>query len=115
MTPFGIAGIQMTLGHGNNVDALEQRLEVVMKLYPWVQMVLFSELAAHGPLQQYAEPMPGPTEQRFQAMARKHSIWLIPGSAFEEEKRQSLQQRRSDQPRWRYHCPPPQAIPFSSL
>jgi len=83
MKPFGIAGIQMNLHHGNNVDAIEARINVLMSLYPWVEMVLVSELAAHGPLHNYAETMPGTTEQRFCDIAQKHNIWLIPGSFFE--------------------------------
>lgn len=83
MKPFGIAGIQMNIGHGNNVDAIEERIDVLMSLYPWVEMVLISELAAHGPLHDFAETLPGITEERFCAMAIKHNIWLIPGSFFE--------------------------------
>ena len=83
MKPFGIAGIQMNIQHGNNVDAMEERLNVLMSLYPWLEMVIFSELAAHGPLHDFAEPMPGITEDRFCVMAKKHNIWLVPGSFFE--------------------------------
>jgi len=83
MKPFGIAGIQMNLQHGNNVDAIEEQLNVLMSLYPWVEMVVISELAAHGPLHDFAETMPGITENRFCDMARMHNIWLIPGSFFE--------------------------------
>jgi predicted amidohydrolase len=83
MTPFGIAGIQMNLHHVNNVDAIEERIDVLMSLYPWVEMVLVSELAAHGPLHTFAETMPGVTEERFCEIARRHNIWLIPGSFFE--------------------------------
>lgn len=83
MKPFGIAGIQMKVHHGNNVDAIEERINVLMCLYPWVEMVLVSELAAHGPLHTFAETMPGVTEERFCAIAKKHNIWLIPGSFFE--------------------------------
>jgi len=83
MTPFGIAGIQMNLQHGNNVDAIEEKINLLMCLYPWVEMVIVSELAAHGPLDSFAETMPGITEERFCAMAKKHNIWLIPGSFFE--------------------------------
>jgi len=83
MKPFGIAGIQMNIGHGSNVDAIEERIDVLMSLYPWVEMVLVSELAAHGPLHDFAETLPGITEDRFCAMALKHNIWLIPGSFFE--------------------------------
>jgi predicted amidohydrolase len=83
MTPFGIAGIQMKLQHGNNVDAIEEKINLLMCLYPWVEMVIVSELAAHGPLDSFAETMPGITEDRFCTMAKKHNIWLIPGSFFE--------------------------------
>jgi len=83
MTPFGIAGIQVNLEHGNNLDALEERIDVLMSLYPWVEMVVLSELAAHGPLHSYAQPMPGSTEARFCTIAKKYNIWLIPGSIFE--------------------------------
>lgn len=83
MTPFGIAGIQMELGHGNNMDAIEHKINTVMALYPWVEMVVLSELAPHGPLHQFAESLPGQTETKFCEIAHRHNIWLIPGSAFE--------------------------------
>jgi len=83
MKPFGIAGLQMKLQHGNNVDAIEERINILMSLYPWVEMVVVSELAAHGPLHNFAETLPGDTELRFCNIANKHKIWLIPGSIFE--------------------------------
>ena len=49
MTPFAIAGVQMYVGQGDNLEAMRHRLKVMMHLYPWVQMVLFSELAPLGP------------------------------------------------------------------
>lgn len=73
----------MNLSHGNNLDAIEQRIDTLMHLYPWVEMVVLSELAAYGPLHHYAESMPGPGEDRFCQIAIKHGLWLIPGSAFE--------------------------------
>jgi predicted amidohydrolase len=85
MTPFAIAGIQMhvTAIHGN-VDAMEHRLDLLMARFPWTQMAIFSELAPLGPLPKYAQIMPGEIVYRFQEMARKHKIWLIPGSMFEK-------------------------------
>jgi predicted amidohydrolase len=59
------------------------RLDVLMSVYPWVQMVVFSELAAFGPLTVHAQPFPNPTEEEFCRWARKHGIWLLPGSMFE--------------------------------
>ena len=83
MKPFAIAGIQMNLAHGSNIDAMRQRIDLTMHLYPWVQMVMFSELAVHGPLLQYAQPLPGAAEAAFQDMARHHRIWLVNGSMYE--------------------------------
>ncbi len=83
MRPFAIAGIQMYLQHGSNIDAMRQRIELTMHLYPWVQMILFSELAVHGPMLQYAQPLPGTAEAAFQEMARHHRIWLVNGSMYE--------------------------------
>jgi len=50
-----------------------------------VQMAVFSELAAFGPLPQFAQALPGPAEASFQAMAARHGIWLLPGSLFEKK------------------------------
>jgi predicted amidohydrolase len=83
VTHFAIAGIQMQLGHGSNIEAMRQRLDLTMHLYPWVQMVMFSELAVHGPMLQFAQPLPGTAEAAFQEMARYHKIWLINGSMYE--------------------------------
>lgn len=83
MTHFAIAGIQMSIGMQNNIPAMQQRLAVLMHVYPWVEMVVFSELAAHGPTHASAQPMGGEFETAFQQMARQHGVWLIPGSYFE--------------------------------
>jgi deaminated glutathione amidase len=83
MTHFAIAGIQMHLNHGSNIDAMRMRLDLTMHLYPWVQMVMFSELAVYGPLLQHAQPLPGSAESAFQDMARHHKIWLVNGSMYE--------------------------------
>ena len=84
MTPFSIAGIQMHIGQQNNLEAMEQRLDLLMHLYPWVEMVVFSELAPFGATLQLAQTLPGPAEEAFQEMAKKHKVWLLPGSMFEK-------------------------------
>lgn len=84
MTPFAIAGIQMPVSSDTpNIDAMGQRLGRLMARFPWVQMVMFSELCAFGPLPANAQPLPGPAEEAFSKMAAHHKIWLIPGSLFE--------------------------------
>ena len=43
----------------------------------------FGELAAFGPRQSEAQSLPGPAEDYFRALARKHQVWLVPGSLYE--------------------------------
>jgi predicted amidohydrolase len=84
MTPFAIAGIQMRISAEiENITAMGKRLNHLMHRFPWVQMVLFSELAAFGPSPKHAQPLPGPAEAAFCEMAARHHVWLIPGSLFE--------------------------------
>lgn len=84
MIPFSIAGVQMQVAAAHeNVSAMQHRLDLLMVRFPWVQMVLFSELAPFGPLPRHAQPLPGPAEASFQAMAAKHKVWLLPGSLYE--------------------------------
>jgi predicted amidohydrolase len=84
LTPFAICGVQQHLSAlHTNLPRMQGRLDAMMSLYPWVQMVMFSELAVYGPATIHAEPLPGPTESVFCEMAAKHGIWLLPGSMFE--------------------------------
>ena len=84
MTPFAIGGLQMTTsGLRDNLPYLQAKLDYFMFLFPWVQMVVFSELAAYGPNPAKAAPLPGPAERKFQEMAAKHNIWVINGSLVE--------------------------------
>ena len=84
MTPFAIAGVQMHVSALQpNVEAMRHRLDVLMARFPWTQMVLFSELAPFGPLPKFAQPFANEALEHFQIDARRHRIWLIPGSMFE--------------------------------
>jgi len=86
MRPFAIAGIQMSVSATHeNVTRLTHKVDHLMALHPWVQMVLASELAPHGPLVKHAQPPGGASEKSFQALAARHKIWLIPGSLFVKE------------------------------
>jgi len=85
MKPFAIAGIQMhvTAGH-SNVEAMRHKLDLLVARFPWVQMVVFSELCVFGSVPRNAQPLPGPVEEALCEMAARHNIWLIPGSLFEQ-------------------------------
>ncbi len=83
MTTFAIAGLQLKAPNGGNVELMVTEIDAMMRRFPWLDMVVCPELAANGTDKATAEPMPGPTEQRFQEVAKRHSIWLLPGSMFE--------------------------------
>jgi predicted amidohydrolase len=83
MTPFAIAGVQMHVSAlHSNVEGMIHRLDILMARFPWTQMVLFSELAPFGPLHQNAQPEENQTIEQFCIAARRHKVWLIPGSMF---------------------------------
>ncbi len=84
MTKFAIGGIQMHLTVNDNMPEMKKRLAIMMHLYPWVEMVVFSELCHSGPNPQSAQPQGGQFETECQALAQKYGIWLIPGSYFEK-------------------------------
>jgi len=85
MRVFPIAGIQMPLHFGHdNIPLMKQKLEILMYRFPWVEMVVFSELAAYGASLAHAQPLPGPAEEQFREMAQRHAVWLIPGSIYEK-------------------------------
>ena len=84
MTPFAIAGIQMHVIAGqSNIQAMRHKLDMLLTRFPWVQMVVFSELCVFGSLSRQAQPLPGPVEDELREMAARYNIWLIPGSLFE--------------------------------
>lgn len=86
MIPFSIAGIQMHVSAGHsNVEMMKHKVEVLTSVYPWVQMVMFSELCAHGPLILHAQPFPNKEEDDFCQLAKKHGIWIIPGTMFQKK------------------------------
>lgn len=85
MKPFAIAGIQMKVSAvASNVEMMKLQIDITMNLYPWIEMIMFSELCAFGPLTHTAQPIPNNFEAEMQAMAKKYGVWLLPGSIFEK-------------------------------
>jgi predicted amidohydrolase len=83
MNSFAIAGIQLDAINGDNLDNMTKQIDLVMKRYPWVQLIMFGELCVYGTSFNSAQAMPGSTENHFCSVAKKHNIWLIPGSMYE--------------------------------
>ncbi len=84
MRNIAIAGIQMPISASeNNLPAIRRRIEHVAHRYPWVQMVVLSELATCGPLALRAETLPGPSEIAYQELAQRLGLWIVTGSIYE--------------------------------
>ena len=79
----GLAALQLELGPGNNMDVIAAEIASFRRRFPGIDMVMLAELASHGVSLDNAEPLPGPTEQRYQELARTHGLWLLPGSLYE--------------------------------
>lgn len=68
----------------DNIPAMVHKVDVAVARFPWVQMVLFSELAACGPVPKDPGVLPGPGEHALQEAAAKHGIWVVTGSMWEK-------------------------------
>ncbi len=84
MSRFSIAGLQLEAANGDNLNSMEVEIGSAVRRFPWLDMVVLAELNAFGGKIEHAQPMPGPAEQRFCELARKHGIWLLPGSMLEQ-------------------------------
>ncbi len=85
MRPFAIAGMQLNIsGRQSNLAHITDRIEMLMLLYPWVHMVVVSELATFGGWTGHALPVPNEVEDAYRRLAARHKIWLIPGSMYEK-------------------------------
>lgn len=84
MRLFSLAGLQLALKKGDNLDLIEKEIRVAKKRFPWLDMIMLPELASFGPDPKHAQSMPGPAERRYQEIARDIGVWLIPGSVFEQ-------------------------------
>lgn len=96
---LGIAGIQMAPVPWDPAATLERMAERVAQVaatFPWVDLILFPELAPsavapfaagseRGYQERVAEPIPGPTSQRFADLAARYRLWLVPGSLYERD------------------------------
>lgn len=83
MNMFAVAGIQINVVAGqSNVPEMERQIALLMARFPWIRMVVFSELAAFGPGLNHAVSAADELEQAFQEIAARYGIWLIPGSHF---------------------------------
>lgn len=94
---FGIAGVQMAAVPWDpeaTIDKMMDAIHNISRTFPWVQMLLFHELAAPGMVQfvsanppdawrKTAQTIPGPATDRLCEAARRSARWIVPGSMYE--------------------------------
>ncbi len=82
---IGFAGVQMDVVAGEgNIVRMAERLEAVHRDYPWVELVLFSELCLFGADPKWARLLSGKEIDELRGLAVKYHLWLVPGSLYEE-------------------------------
>jgi predicted amidohydrolase len=83
MKHFSIAGVQMYVTAASNIEMMKHKIDLTVSIYPWVDMIMFSELAVFGPLTSYSHADTTEVEQIFCELAKKHNIWIVPGSMYQ--------------------------------
>ncbi len=83
MTSFAIAGLQLDAKNTDNLALISKQIASTMARFPWVKMIVLGELAPFGADVSRAETLPGPTEDFFCTLARKHNVWIVNGSLYE--------------------------------
>lgn len=83
MSHFAIAGLQVSLQNGDNSELLADAAADTMRRFPWVQMIMFSELGLTGWNAQ-PQPLPGVLEDHCRKLAKQLGVWLLTGSIYEK-------------------------------
>jgi predicted amidohydrolase len=85
MSHFSVAGLQLDLANQDNLYLIQSEIENAVLRFPWIDMVVLSELATFGLNPGNAQLIGGDADQVYCELARKHEIWLVPGSYFEQD------------------------------
>ena len=72
MSHFSIAGLQLALSGGDNLSEIADQIAKAKKRFPWLDMIVLSELCSYGSDKKYAESLPGHTEQFYCQLAEAH-------------------------------------------
>jgi|TARA_B100001540_G_scaffold210331_1_gene185297 predicted amidohydrolase len=78
---FSIAGLQLNLASFDNRELLTTKIKSTLSRYPWVNMVVVSELAVGGTSRAKQFSLEN-NLKHFSKLAMDNNIWLIPGSFY---------------------------------
>ncbi len=84
MKPLSIAAIQLNLARKDNYTLLESKAREAVYRFPWLEMLVFSELAVGGAGASNATFFLSEYLDKLKELAKELDIWLIPGSFYEE-------------------------------
>ena len=80
---FLVTGVQMPVSRSaSNIPAMRAKVAEVMALFPGTDMIVFSELAMHGPMANRIAANPEADIAVFAQLAAHHKVWIVPGSFF---------------------------------
>ena len=82
MKPFSIAAIQICLEHTDNFNLIERKTREVVARFPWIEMVVLSELAVGGANKSKSYSL-SKYLPRLRVIAKELDIWFIPGSFYD--------------------------------
>lgn len=83
MSHFSIAGMQLELKNQNNMPFILDQIRSTKARFPWLDMIVLTELCGLGVKQQYAQTMPSEVEQALCLLAAELNLWIISGSQYE--------------------------------
>ena len=87
MTHLAIAGLQLELKAGDNLDQIADQVATTKRRFPWIDLILLGELSAFGPSPGRGSGCPSTLKPVLQTSTAMGG-WLIiladctPGSAF---------------------------------
>jgi deaminated glutathione amidase len=84
--PFGVAGLQLHISGRGATSPTWPPGGPGHGLFPWVEMVIFSELAAFGPSKGQGRALPGPAEERLRRDGPEARLWIVTGSLYEKRR-----------------------------
>ena len=84
MKPLSIAAIQLNLARKDNYTLLESKAREAVYRFPWLEMLVFSELAVGGAGASNATFFLSEYLDRLKDLAKELDVWLIPGSFYEK-------------------------------
>ena len=84
MSHFSIAALQLSLPSEDNLSRIKNEVIKTKSRFPWIDMIVLSELCSYGVDKKYAEQLPGKAELFYSNLAKEQNLWIITGSQYEK-------------------------------